>query len=98
MFGDRSAAVGGNRFMDGASGEPGLAPPEQPQLAVGIKAAMPDPAAQEMIFAGKPNARHGGIFLRVRSKNPFDDLRRAVAQFLVGIEAEDPIAGRFLDG
>src|SRR5713226_10441713 len=97
MCGDGGAAAGGNGFMNCASGKLCLTSPEQSKLVVWIKSAMPHPASEEMIPAGKPDARDGCIFLRVRSENPLDYLHGAVTHLLIRIQAEDPIPGRLRD-
>ena len=93
-------AVEGDGLVDGAilelrrRGEVGGGAAEEAQFRIGIKAAVLDPAAEEEIAA----AEVVGVGGRVRGQQVLDLSLELGAEFLIGVEREDPGSGALGDG
>src|ERR1700733_2605585 len=81
-------------FVHGAFFKLGCALTKEPELLVGIVAAVPDPAAEKEIAAGQVVGINRGL----SSEQSFYFLRQRLAYFLVGIERKHPLAGAAFDG
>lgn len=65
----------------------------QAQLGIGVESAMANPAPQEEVFAGNPEATHRGI----RRQGMLEDLScQFWFQSFVGVELQNPVAGGFV--
>lgn len=83
-----------NRFVDCALFEMSGAAAKEPQLGIGVVAAVPNPAAEEEVSARKKVR----VAIRLSSEQIMDFRHQFHAHFFIGIEREHPVPRAFGDG